>query len=76
MKIGSVCSGLAARFRKDDQERQCGDEEMSRLRSLEVALEESLQQHIDGGLITYQSDFVSLTTDGLLIADTVISDLL
>lgn len=37
---------------------------------------DALQQHIDRGLIAYQLDFVSLTTEGLLIADTVISDFL
>jgi len=37
---------------------------------------DALQQHIDSGLLVRQSDFVSLTTEGLLIADTVISDFL
>ncbi len=76
VKIGSVCSMLAARFRKDDQERQCGDEEMSRLRSPGATQEEALQQHIDSGLIAYQSDFVSMTIERLLIADLVTADFL
>jgi coproporphyrinogen III oxidase-like Fe-S oxidoreductase len=37
---------------------------------------DALQQHIDSGFIAYQLDFVSLTTEGLLIADNVISDFL
>ncbi len=37
---------------------------------------DALQQHIDSGFLVHQSDFVSLTTEGLLIADTVISDFL
>ena len=37
---------------------------------------DGLQQHIDSGFLVRQSDFVSLTTEGLLIADTVISDFL
>ena len=37
---------------------------------------DALRQHIDSGFLVNQSDFVSLTTDGLLIADTIISDFL
>ena len=37
---------------------------------------DALQQHIDSGFLVRQSDFVSLTIEGLLIADTVISDFL
>ena len=37
---------------------------------------DALQQHIDSGFLERQSDFVSLTTEGLLIADTIISDFL
>jgi oxygen-independent coproporphyrinogen III oxidase len=44
--------------------------------SFTVLAGDALQQHIDSGLLAYQSDFVSLTTEGLLIADTVISDFL
>ena len=36
----------------------------------------ALQQHLDDGFLTQQADFVSLTTEGLLIADTIISDFL
>ena len=36
----------------------------------------ALQQHLDDGFLTQQADYVSLTTEGLLIADTVISDFL
>ncbi len=36
----------------------------------------ALQQHRDDGFLTQQGDFISLTTDGLLIADTIISDFL
>ncbi|MBC7964817.1 MAG: radical SAM family heme chaperone HemW [Fuerstia sp.] len=36
----------------------------------------ALQQHLDAGFLTHQADHVSLTTEGLLIADTVISDFL
>lgn len=36
----------------------------------------ALQQHLDNGFLTRQADYVSLTTEGLLIADTIISDFL
>ena len=36
----------------------------------------ALQQHLDDGFLTQQADYVSLTTEGLLIADTIISDFL
>ena len=36
----------------------------------------ALQQHVDDGFLMQQSDFVSLTTEGLLIADTIIVDFL
>ena len=36
----------------------------------------ALQQHLDGGFLTQQADYVSLTTEGLLIADSIISDFL
>ena len=36
----------------------------------------ALQQHVDDGFLMQQSDFVSLTTEGLLIADTIIADFL
>ncbi|MDA1231867.1 MAG: radical SAM family heme chaperone HemW [Planctomycetota bacterium] len=36
----------------------------------------SLQQHIDHGFLVQHADFVSLTTEGLLIADTIIADFL
>lgn len=35
-----------------------------------------LQQHLDRGFLRQQSDFVALTTEGLLIADTIIADFL
>ncbi len=35
-----------------------------------------LQQHIDNGLLQRHTDFVALTTEGLLIADTIIADFL
>jgi oxygen-independent coproporphyrinogen-3 oxidase len=37
---------------------------------------DALQQHIHAGFLEQSGDFVSLTTKGLLIADTVISDFL
>ena len=37
---------------------------------------DALQQHIDSGFLVRESGFVSLTTEGLLIADTIISDFL
>ena len=36
----------------------------------------ALQQHLDDGFLTLEADFISLTTEGLLIADTIISDFL
>jgi len=36
----------------------------------------ALEQHLDDGFLTQQGDFISLTTEGLLIADTIISDFL
>ena len=36
----------------------------------------ALQQHLDDGFLTQHADYVSLTTQGLLIADTIISDFL
>jgi len=36
----------------------------------------ALEQHRDDGFLTQQGDFISLTTEGLLIADTIISDFL
>ena len=36
----------------------------------------ALQQHLDHGFLTQRDDLVSLTTEGLLIADTIISDFL
>jgi len=36
----------------------------------------ALQQHLDDGFLKQQTDFISLTTEGLLIADTIISDFL
>lgn len=36
----------------------------------------ALQQHLGDGFLAQQGDFVSLTTEGLLIADTIISDFL
>lgn len=36
----------------------------------------ALQQHLDDGFLTHQSNRISLTTEGLLIADTIISDFL
>lgn len=35
-----------------------------------------LQQHLDRGFLQQQSDYVALTTEGLLIADTIIADFL
>ena len=35
----------------------------------------ALQQHLDDGFLTQQAGYVSLTTEGLLIADTIIPDL-
>jgi oxygen-independent coproporphyrinogen-3 oxidase len=36
----------------------------------------ALRQHLDGGFLTHEAGHVSLTTEGLLIADTIISDFL
>ena len=36
----------------------------------------ALQQHRDDGFLTHEADYISLTTEGLLIADTIISDFL
>ncbi len=36
----------------------------------------ALQQHLDDGFLQRQFDFVALTTEGLLIADTIIADFL
>ena len=36
----------------------------------------ALQQHLDDGFLTQHANHVSLTTEGLLIADTIISDFL
>ena len=36
----------------------------------------ALQEHLVHGFLTQQADYVSLTTEGLLIADTIISDFL
>ena len=36
----------------------------------------ALQQHLDDGFLEQHGNFVSLTTEGLLIADTIISDFL
>ena len=36
----------------------------------------AFQQHRDDGFLTHEADYISLTTEGLLIADTIISDFL